>query len=150
MATCAACERIGRIRAGEGDPSLIAELRESFVVLHEHQPYEGWCVLLLKDHAEHLHGLERARVARLAEDVAEVGRAVMGVCGARRINYECLGNQMAHVHWHVVPRYEAPRDPDPRNAVWVQPEAFLRGAVPSARRGELIHKIRAALGFRAA
>ena len=147
---CPACQRIARARAG-ANPSFICELRESLVVLHDHQPYEGWCVLLLKDHAEHLHLLEPERQARLWLDVADVARAVVSAMtpqGVRRVNYECLGNQLAHVHWHVIPRYSPPLDPDPANVVWTRPAAELTRAVDPQRRSELILSLkRAGLEF---
>lgn len=114
------------------------------VVLHDHQAYEGWCVLLLKDHVEHLHLLPAPRQARLAEDIADAAAAIMRAFGPNRINYECLGNQLAHVHWHVVPRYAAPIDPDPREAVWVQPKGFLQAGVTPERRIALIERLRQA------
>ena len=33
---------------------FIATLAETAVFLHEHQRYEGWCVLFLREHFEHL------------------------------------------------------------------------------------------------
>jgi diadenosine tetraphosphate (Ap4A) HIT family hydrolase len=143
MSNCLACQRIAKIRSGE-NPFFIAELSESFVVLHDHQPYEGWCVLLLKDHHEHLHLLPVATQARLAEDMARVAAAIAEVCSPRRINYECLGNQLAHIHWHVIPRYESPRDPDPTSAIWARPAAELQGGMDPKKREETIFRLRRA------
>jgi len=138
---CPACQRIAAIRSG-ADPFFVAELAESFAVLHDHQPYEGWCVLLVKDHAEHLHQLPVERQARLAEDIAHAAAAIAQAFHPARINYECLGNQLAHIHWHVIPRYKAPIDPDPRSVVWVRPAAELQSGVDSARRNRLIQALR--------
>ncbi len=143
MTDCPACQRIAEIRAGT-NPSFIAELSESFVVLHDHQPYEGWCVLLVKEHREHLHLLPMAQQARLAEDVARTAAVIAVACTPRRINYECLGNQLAHIHWHVIPRYAFPRDPDPKTAVWVRPAAELAGGVEPQKREETIFRLRRA------
>jgi diadenosine tetraphosphate (Ap4A) HIT family hydrolase len=57
-----------------------------------------------------------------------------------RINYECLGNQVAHVHWHVIPRHAS--DPDPRNAVWGWSPPALRGAMSDTDRLELALALR--------
>jgi diadenosine tetraphosphate (Ap4A) HIT family hydrolase len=108
----------------------------------------GWCVLFLKDHAEHLHELDDGRQARLWQDVTDAARAIVKATGARRINYECLGNQLAHIHWHVIPRFEPPIDPDPKNVVWVRPAADLACGVSPERRIELIGLIRQAGGWR--
>jgi diadenosine tetraphosphate (Ap4A) HIT family hydrolase len=149
--TCPACARLERI--GEsGDPFLLGELRESIAVLHKHQPYTGgvggWCTLWLKDHHEHLALLERARQIRLAEDVADMAAAMhaaLGPMGMRRINYECLGNVVAHVHWHLIPRFGAPHDPQPGATVWVRPAAELECGVGAELRDALAGSLRAAL-----
>jgi diadenosine tetraphosphate (Ap4A) HIT family hydrolase len=143
MSDCHACQRIAQIRAGT-NPFFIAELGESFAVLHDHQPYEGWCVLLLKDHAEHLHGLPIERQSRLAADVGRVGAAMVRAFAPNRINYECLGNQLAHIHWHLIPRYGPPRDPDPRMTVWVRPAAELQCGVDPKTRDEMILRLQTA------
>lgn len=140
---CPACTRIAEARAGT-NPAFIAELRESIAVLHDHQRYEGWTVLLLKDHAEHLHLLTAERQARLALDIADAAQAIVQAFGPNRLNYECLGNQLAHVHWHIIPRYTPPTDPDPRQTVWVQPNPILNAGVASERRTDLIRRLREA------
>ena len=132
--SCPACSRLSRGRADNyaSDPFFIAELRETVAVLHNHQGLRGWTVLLLKDHVEHLSALPFARQASIFEDVARMTAAVRSVCTPRRINYECLGNVMPHVHWHIVPRYEAPVDPDPLKPVWIFGQTFLEcGADPT-------------------
>ena len=143
MMDCLACQRIAQIRAG-ANPFFIAELSESLAVLHDHQPYEGWCVLLLKDHHEHLHLLPPARRARLAEDMARTGVAIAAAFAPNRINYECLGNQLAHIHWHVIPRYGPGRDPDPKMAVWVRPAAELQRGVEPKKRDDMILRLQTA------
>jgi diadenosine tetraphosphate (Ap4A) HIT family hydrolase len=141
--SCPACLRIADSRAG-ANPFFIAELKESIAVLHDHQAYEGWCVLLLKHHAEHLHRLSAARRSALSDDMGRVADAIARAFSPRRMNYECLGNQLAHIHWHVIPRYEIPKDPDPRSTVWVRPASELQCGVTPARRLELISKLRQA------
>lgn len=138
---CLICTRLALARTGD-EPHLIAELSESFVVLHEHQPFEGWCVLWLKEHAEHLEQLPIGRQARLWEDVARVAAAIRTACSPRRLNYACLCNQVAHLHWHVIPRYTD--DPAPLSAVWSRPENELNCGVTPVRRDAIIARLREA------
>lgn len=140
---CAGCERVA---AGRASPFFLADLRESVAVLHPHQAYRGWCVLWLKEHAEHLHALEPQRQARLWLDVNDVARAAAAVTGCRRLNYENLGNVVGHVHWHVIPRYQPPIDPDPKAPVWVRGRAALECGVSDAERDALAIALRARLG----
>ena len=142
---CPACERIAKLNAGSPGPLHVATLTETAVYLHEHQRYEGWCVLFLKDHAEHLADLPLERQSRIFKEVARVANAVRTAMKPRRINYECLGNQLHHVHWHVIPRYAVPIDPDPNETVWVRPAAERNAGVTPQRAADLIARLREAL-----
>lgn len=140
---CPACRRVAQARTHEY-PSFVCELSETIVALHKHQTWEGWCVLLLKDHAEHMHELDDSRHARVMSDVRTVARAIVKAFSPRRLNYECLGNVLPHLHWHVIPRYGPGVDPDPGNAVWVRPIHELESGVEPSRQAELIRRLRAA------
>jgi diadenosine tetraphosphate (Ap4A) HIT family hydrolase len=142
---CLACERIEQIKAGT-NTNFIAELSESFVVLADDQGFAGWCVLHLKDHAEHLAGLPLQRQARLWDDVAIVTNAMNRALNPApvRINYECLGNLLHHIHWHVIPRYA--NDAEPTKPVWGRSKEELRGSMSEARRAELVGKLRESIG----
>jgi diadenosine tetraphosphate (Ap4A) HIT family hydrolase len=61
------------------------------------------------------------------------------------MNYELLGNQVPHIHWHLIPRLAT--DPDPRWPVWRLPHAPARLEAAEARKR--IAAIRDALGARA-
>lgn len=140
---CPACARLERVRAGT-DPFFLAELRESYVLLHKHQRYPGWCSLFVKRHREHLHEFERNVQARLWEDVMDVSGAIVRAFGPARLNYENLGNVVGHVHWHVIPRYDSSIDPDPGATVWVRPESERDCGVSDADRDSYIARLRAA------
>ncbi len=141
--TCPACARLAKAARGE-DPYFICLKRESFVLLHKHQRYPGWCSLFFKDHREHLHELDRHVQARLWEDVMDVSDAIVRAFRPTRLNYENLGNVVGHVHWHVIPRYLAPQDPDPGATVWVRPDAERDCGVSDEQRFEFIERLRKA------
>jgi diadenosine tetraphosphate (Ap4A) HIT family hydrolase len=141
-----------RIAMMETDGDRIAELPTSWVVLGENQGAPGWCVLLLKEHHEHLAALSATEQGRVFDDVARVAAAIRAVFptsgkggGPPRINYECLGNLVPHIHWHVIPRHAD--DPEPTKTVWVWPEERLKGTMSGEERRALIQKLRAAMGF---
>ncbi len=149
---CPACDRLARLP----DSFLIAELRESFWLLHKHQKYAGWTTLWLKSHAEHTGLMPRAQQERLSLDVLDAAAAMhrafdepaTASAPARpiRINYENLGNVVPHVHWHLIPR--RPTDPEPGATVWVRPHAETDCGVADAVRDELVARLRAALAPR--
>lgn len=142
MTACPLCQAVESARRAQ-HPDFIADLQESVVVLGENQGCRGWCVLLLKEHRDHLADLPAPRQARLFEEVARVAAAVRAVVGPVRINYECLGNQVSHVHWHVIPRHAD--DPTPRQPVWGWSQGQLRGALTEQSKSDLRDAIRRAL-----
>ncbi len=144
---CPMCQRLGQIQS---DPSFIAEMQTSYAVLGDNQGTRGWCVLLLKEHHEHLADLPVTRQPLIFFDVARLAAAIRSVFptsgkdgGPPRINYECLGNLVPHVHWHIIPRHAD--DPEPTKAVWGWSEERLRGEMSAEARGELVLKLREAL-----
>lgn len=120
----------------------IGELGASVAYLHDDQFFPGWVVLVLKRHARELFELDAAERAAMMDDVVRVARVLDATFSPRKINYACLGNQVPHVHWHVVPRLSA--DPLPLEPVWAVPHAPLR--LDAARLADRIGRLRAGLG----
>ena len=140
---CSACARIARIAEGK-NPDFVATLSESHVTLADEQAYRGYCILLLKDHHDHVDELPLERQSRLWEDVVRVAQAVRRELGPVRLNYACLGNFVTHVHWHVIPRYAD--DPEPQHPIWVRPVAERVVRLPGTERQQLVTQLRRALG----
>jgi diadenosine tetraphosphate (Ap4A) HIT family hydrolase len=140
--TCSACDRIARIAEGR-NPDFIATLAESHVTLADEQLYRGYCILLLKDHHEHLDELPLDRQVRLWEDVVRVAGVLRRQLAPVRLNYACLGNLVTHVHWHVTPRYAD--DPEAQHPIWVRPLAERRVSLPAPERQQLIVELRRGL-----
>ena len=136
--SCHACDRIAKIRAGD-DAGFIAELSESFVVLGDQQFYRGWCVLHLKDHEEHLARLPFDRQARLWNDVMRVADAITRILNPKRLNHECLGNTLHHIHWHLIPRYA--NDPEPLMPVWNHVKS-ITDPTTTEERAALVEQLR--------
>jgi diadenosine tetraphosphate (Ap4A) HIT family hydrolase len=110
-AACPACS--GRWPA---PAQRIADCGSTVAYLHDDQYFPGWTFLLLKRHATELWQLDAAERAALIEEVSRVARAVAEAFGAVKMNYELLGNAIAHLHWHLVPRRAD--DPSPTTPVW--------------------------------
>lgn len=133
-----------------GPLTPIAVLEQTAVFLNDQQGCRGWCVCVLRRHVEHMDGLTLADQAQVFAEVARVARAIRTVFpssgaggGPPRINYECLGNVTAHVHWHVIPRHAG--DPTPRAPVWGWDAPTLKGGMGDAERRAWAEKVRAAL-----
>jgi diadenosine tetraphosphate (Ap4A) HIT family hydrolase len=147
--TCPLCDIVAKATRGE-HPGLIVEFAHGVVLLGDNQGCEGWCVLMLKAHVEHLDELSESVQREIFGEVSRVARAIRRVFpssgvggGPVRINYECLGNVVPHAHWHVIPRHAG--DPTPRQTVWGWSDAALRGSATDAQRAGLVRRLRDAV-----
>lgn len=103
---------------------FIADLRSGKAYLHDDQFFPGWTVLVLRRHATELFQLTPPERTQLIEDVNRMAMILSEVYQAKKINYELLGNQLPHIHWHIIPRLA--NDPAPLEPVWQVPhEAVL-------------------------
>lgn len=108
---CKACDG-----AWPGRNHFIADCELTRAYLHDDQFFPGWTVLVLKHHATELFHLSRHERNRLMEEVSGVAALLAQEWQAVKINYELLGNQLPHIHWHLIPRL--PGDPAPLEPVW--------------------------------
>lgn len=112
--THAGCVMCGKY--GTAGPLLIAELETARAFLHEDQFFPGYVLLVLRRHATELYELEAGERRAHLEEVSRVAQALARAFQPVKMNYELLGNQVPHIHWHLVPRL--PTDPDLRAPIW--------------------------------
>ncbi|MGD0290041.1 MAG: HIT family protein [Candidatus Binataceae bacterium] len=137
---CAVIARIeGRIVSG-GFADLVAELPRSWLILGDAQFYRGYCVLFAKRHVTEMHQMPRGEAHELLDELMAVGKTLERVVKPLKLNYECLGNQEPHVHWHVFPRYA--EDPMRLAPVWVRPEHERKVTLQDDDRRGLIRALR--------
>ncbi|MDH5639901.1 MAG: HIT family protein [Nitrospira sp.] len=103
---------------------FIAHIGLAKVYLHDDQFFRGWTVIVLQRHATELFHLTPPERIQLMEAVNTVAKALAQVYGAKKINYELLGNQLPHIHWHIIPRLS--NDPAPLDPVWRVPHEPVR------------------------
>ena len=135
-AACAACEK-----SWPSTEARIAGFALSDAYLHQDQSVLGWTVLVVRRHATELFELTEKERAALIEEVSAVARAVASAFDARKINYALLGNELPHIHWHIIPRRAD--DPDPRVPPWTVARPPL--TLNAAERDAHIARIRQAL-----
>ncbi|MEZ5500997.1 MAG: HIT family protein [Steroidobacteraceae bacterium] len=96
----------------------IAKQRVTTLYLDRDQTYRGHVVLIFTPrHVARLDQLSLQEWLDLAADLYAAQRAVVKVVAPDHVNTESLGNVVAHLHWHVFPRYRA--DPRWRQPVWM-------------------------------
>jgi len=109
--TCKACQG-----SWPKEDHFIADLGLSKAYLHDDQFFNGWTVVVFKRHATELFHLAPTERIQLMEEVSRIAKTLAEVYEAKKINYELLGNQLPHIHWHIIPRLAT--DPAPLEPVW--------------------------------
>lgn len=112
-------------------PVEVQGLSVSHLGLHSDGRFPGRCLLVYRDHVEHMEALSPGDLAALWADAARVGDAVRRLVGADRINYAVLGNAVRHLHVHVIPRVAA-SEPLPTRPPWEDPRPLVEVGPQSA------------------
>jgi diadenosine tetraphosphate (Ap4A) HIT family hydrolase len=86
-------------------------------LLGTHQFYSGYCVLVSRQHARELSELADPVRSAYLEEMCLLARAIEQAFRPHKLNYELLGNQVPHLHWHLFPRSQD--DPEVLNPVWL-------------------------------
>lgn len=105
MNNCEICRRIKMIEEGT-NPHFVAELETGYVVIGDHQYFEGYTLFLSKKHVTELHYLQTDFKRKFLEEMCLVNEAVALAFDAEKMNCELLGNGDAHVHWHLFLRHK--------------------------------------------
>ena len=87
--------------------------------LHDDQFFPGWTVVVFKRHATELFHLAPTERIQMMEEVSRFAKMLAETFDALKMNYGLLGNQMPHIHWHLIPRLS--NDPAPLEPVWCVP-----------------------------
>jgi diadenosine tetraphosphate (Ap4A) HIT family hydrolase len=117
----------------------IIPLKHSFVILNRDQFFPGYVLLFTREHVTELFHLKPRMRGELMEEVSRVAQALQTVFQPDKINYELLGNMVAHMHWHLVPRFAT--DPLWPRPIWSQAhEELLLTPDEYQSRIELIRK----------
>lgn len=78
--------------------------------------YPGFCRVILNRHEKEMTDLAEPERAQLMRTVFAVETALRELLSPEKINLASLGNQVPHLHWHVIPRFgDDMHFPDP---VW--------------------------------
>ena len=142
MCDCGVCERIRLTKEGK-NPYFVRELKSGYVVLGDVQRFEGYALLLCREHKTELHHLTYENRMQFLSDMALVAEAVDHAFHPDKLNYALLGvGKAVHMHWHIFPRREG--DTPAPGPVWQLGKALHDPAFrPDA---EKLEALKAALG----
>lgn len=124
---------------------FIKQLAVSSLYLDKNQIYRGHCVLVYNPkHIVRIDQLSNAEWHVMASDIqlAEIG--IYNAMQPDHINVESLGNVVAHLHWHITPRYKT--DCRWGSAIWTTtPEEMLIKRLATEEYTRLADKISKAI-----
>ncbi len=122
---CELCESAG------GDTLWQDELCR--VVLVADSDYPGLCRVIVNRHVREMTDLDMPTRQKLMRVVYAVEQALRDLLRPDKINLASLGNQVPHLHWHVVARFADDRHFP--GSVWSEP---LREGVPHPLEREAV------------
>ena len=98
------------------------------VILVDDASYAGYCRVVLNRHVREMTDLTPVERNHIMQAVFAVEQVLRDLMQPDKINLVSLGNQVPHLHWHVIPRFtDDAQFPDP---IW-----------SAARRVSKAHKL---------
>jgi diadenosine tetraphosphate (Ap4A) HIT family hydrolase len=112
------CPFCRKLAAPEEPPEeIVWQFPHSVALLGPWQFYRGYCVLVARAHATELSRLEAAARRAYLDEMCLLARAIEECFRPHKLNYELLGNQVPHLHWHLFPR--SADDAEALKPVWL-------------------------------
>ncbi len=106
--------------------------------------YPGLCRVILNQHVREMTDLAEAESARLMRAVFATESALRGLFQPDKMNLASFGNQVPHLHWHVIPRMsDDVHFPDP---AWGPPRRSAPANRPEVSDAAIAAKLAELLG----
>jgi diadenosine tetraphosphate (Ap4A) HIT family hydrolase len=113
--SCFFCEKLRQLDA-LSEYEVVWRFPNSVALLGTWQYFRGYCILVAREHAKELFDLPDAERQAYFEEMCVLAKAIHVSLQPHKLNYEMLGNQVPHLHWHLFPRFTS--DPDALRPVW--------------------------------
>lgn len=84
----------------------ICDLSASTLFLFKEQSHPGRCVVAYKEHVNELFELSETNRNAFMADVCKAAKAIQKAFSAKKINYGAYSDELPHLHFHLVPKYE--------------------------------------------
>jgi diadenosine tetraphosphate (Ap4A) HIT family hydrolase len=144
--SCPFCDKLSRLHELPAE-EVVWLFPHSVVLLGSWQYHTGYCLLVARQHATELHHLPGPDRHAYFDELTLLAHAIEVCFRPRKLNYELLGNQVPHLHWHLFPRRHD--DPDALKPVWLaldraesDPAATERLQTGALPRAEITRRIK--------
>lgn len=84
----------------------ICDIKCTEVFLLRDQWHPGRCVVAYKGHKKEYFELTEQENIEFFEVVSKVAKAIYTIYNPGKINYLTMGDEMPHVHMHIVPKFK--------------------------------------------
>lgn len=109
--------------------------------LYDDGRFPGRLILSLVEHHDHLEDVPADLAVTFLQDAQRAVRAQREALQVPRVDIAVLGNQVSHVHAHLVPRRRS--DPRPTRSPWEDPRP--RGPLDPGAKADVLHRLTQAL-----
>ena len=106
--TCELCDMPGGVVVWRDTRCRVVQVAEP--------GYPGFCRVIWNSHVKEMTDLSADDRRHCMNVVFAVEHAMRTTLRPAKVNLAALGNMVAHVHWHVIPRYED--DPHFPQPIW--------------------------------
>lgn len=114
------------------------------IVLVGDADHPGFVRVIWRGHVKEMTDLSLADRAHCMKAVFAAESVLRDILRPAKMNLASLGNQVPHVHWHVIPRF--PEDPHYPNPVWGERLREAGSGNPAVPVGPLRAGLALALG----
>ncbi len=112
---CPICARIQSAEPVDEFAFVVANLRLSRLYLSKNRFVRGYCTLVCAKHVREPYELTAEEQVLFFGDMMHAGQALERAFNPVKMNFQLLGNQVPHLHAHLVPRYYG--DPAPSRPI---------------------------------
>jgi diadenosine tetraphosphate (Ap4A) HIT family hydrolase len=102
------------------EEEILWQDRHCHIVLVKEPDYPGFCRVIANQHVKEMTDLDQAIRQHIMAVVFAVEKALRDTLNPDKINLASLGNQVPHIHWHIIPRYQD--DPHFPAPIWAKAE----------------------------
>ena len=95
---CPLCDCVGGV--------LVAQRSRCRVIRAEEPAFPAFYRVVWTEHVAEFSDLDAGARAEIMEVVCEVERVLRSALQPTKVNLASLGNVVAHLHWHVIARFE--------------------------------------------
>jgi diadenosine tetraphosphate (Ap4A) HIT family hydrolase len=91
--------------ANHSPKNLLLSLPSGRVLLLDDGDFKGYLILEFRRHVTEITDLSPQERSQLAEDINSCASGLQSTLHPNKINYVILGNEVPHLHVHIIPRY---------------------------------------------